>query len=166
MLVPRKIDNLISSPILFLCKEGFCCVFEGLGCYACARGELVYCVYALTGCAWPPPGICGVRTQPPRLLPIEVFNSSGEVVYVLFSNNNAGIFLSRSLVLSRVSALCLSRFCSVSSMFPLNLFLSLVRLGSFCIPSMTYRSNLNCRTPLLHNNILIHKFKEFKNLPR
>ena len=164
--VPRNTGNLISSPILFLCKGGFYCVLEGLGYCSCARGDLVCYVCAPTGCAWPPLGICGVRTQPPRLLPAEVFNSSGEVVYVLFSNNNIGIFLSRSLVLSRVFALCLSWYCSVSSMFPLNLFPTLVRLGSSCIPFMNYRSDLTCKTPLSHNSILIHKFEEFKNLPR
>ena len=82
--VPRKTNNLISSPILFLCKGGFCCVLEGLGCCACAQGELVCCVCALTGCAWPPLGICDVHTQPPRLLPVKVFNSGGEVVLYCF----------------------------------------------------------------------------------
>jgi hypothetical protein len=123
-------------------------VLEELGCCGCARGELVYCVCTLTGCAWPPPSICSVRTQPPRLLPAEIFNSGGEVVYVLFSNNSAGVFLSRSLVLSGVSTLCLSRYYSVSSIFPLNLLPALVRLGSSCIPFMTYRSNLNCKISL------------------
>ena len=165
-LVPQKTGNLISSPILFLCEGGVCCVLEELGCRGCTQGELVCYICMLIGCAWPPPGIYGVCTQPPRLLPAEVFNSGGEVVCVLFSNNNASIFLSCSLVLSGVSALCLSWFCSVSSMFPLNLFPTLVRLGSSCIPSITYRSNLNCKTPLSHKSILIHKFKEFRNLPR
>ena len=162
--VPWKTGNLISSPILFLCKGGFCYVLEELGYCGCARGELVCCVCALTGCAWPPPGICSVRKQPPRLLPVEVFNSGGEVVCVLFSNNSVGVFLSHSLVLLGVSTLCLSRYCSVSSMFPLNLFPALVRLGSSCIPSMTYRSDLNCKISLSHNSILIHKFKELTSI--
>ena len=157
-LVPQKIGSLILSPILHLCKGGFCCgcTLEELVCYDCALG----------GFAWPPPSVFGVLTRPPWLLPTEVLCSGGEVVYVLLSNNNACVFLSLSLNLLGVFALCLPWYCSVFSLFPLNLFPALVRLGSSYIPSMTYRSDLNCKTPLSHNNILIHKFKEFNNLPR
>jgi hypothetical protein len=85
---------------------------------------------------------------------------------VLLSNKIIDGSLRPSLNLSGVSSLCLTQGCSVSSMFPLNLFPPLVKLGSSCIPYNAYRSNLNCKMPLLHNSILIHKFKEFKNLPQ
>ena len=49
--VPQKTGNLISSPILFLCKGGFCCVLEVLGYCDGTRGLVVYCVCVLTGCA-------------------------------------------------------------------------------------------------------------------
>ena len=62
MPVPRKIGNLMSSPILFMCKGGFCYVLEELGCCSCARGKLVCCFCALTGCSWPPLSIFGVCT--------------------------------------------------------------------------------------------------------
>ena len=62
MPMPRKTGNLISSPILFLCKGGFCYVLEELGYYGCAQGKLVCYVCTLTGYSWPPPGICNVRT--------------------------------------------------------------------------------------------------------
>ena len=163
--MPRKIGSLISSPILLLCKGGFCCALEELVCCSCALDKLVYCGYVLGGFSWPPPGICGVLTQPPWLLPAKVLCSGGEVVCVLLSNKSVGVYLRPLLNLSGVSALCLARNCSVSSTFPPNLFPSLVRLGSSYIPSNTYRYDLNCKILLSHNNILIHKFKEFKYLP-
>ena len=134
---------------MFLCKGGFCCALEELVCCGCALG----------GFSWPPTSVCGVLTGPPWLLPAEVFCLGGEVVGVLLSNKSAGVRLRPSLNLSRVSTLCLTRDYAVSSMFPLNLFPALVRLGSSCIPSNTYRFDLNCKMPLSHNNILIHKFK-------
>lgn len=164
--VPRKIGSLISSPILLLCKGGFCCTIDGLFCCGCVLDELVYCGYVVRGFTWPLAGIYSVPTQPPWLLPTEVFFPGGEVVCVLLSNKSAGICLRPLLNLSGVFALCLIRNCSVSSTFPINIFPTLARLGSSCIPSKTYRSDLKCNTPLSHNNILIHKFKEFKNLPR
>ena len=164
--VPRKIGSLISSPILLLCKGGFCYALEELVYCGCVLGELVCYGYALWGFAWPRPGIYGVLTGPPWLLPNEVFCSGGEIVYVLLSNKSVGVCLRPSLNLSGVFALCLTRDCLVSSTFPLNLFPTHVRVGSSCIPSNTYRSDLNCKMPVSHNNILIHKFKEFKNLPQ
>ena len=95
-----------------------------------------------------------------------MFCSGGEVVFVLLSSKSADGSLRPLFNLSRVSALCLTQGCSLSSMFPLNLFPPLVKLGSSCIPSNAYRSDLNCKMPLSHNSILIHKFKEFKNLPQ
>ena len=154
----------MSSPILLLCKGGFCYALAKLVYCGCALNELTCCGCTLIGFAWPPPGICSVHIQPPWLLPTEVFCSCGTLVHVVLSRNSAGVYLRPSLNLLGVSALCLPRYCSVSSMFPLNLFPALVRLGSSCIPSTTYRSDLNCKSPLSHN-ILIHKFKEFRNLP-
>ena len=61
-LVPWNTGNLISSPILFLCKGGFCCMLEVLGWCSGTRGKVVYCVCVLTGCVWLPPGISGVCT--------------------------------------------------------------------------------------------------------
>ena len=107
MLVPQKIGNLISSPILLLCKGGFYCALEELVYCGCAQGELTCCGYTLIGFSWPPPGICSVCTQPPMLLPAEVFSSGGKVVHVLLSNNSMGVFLSHSLNLLGVSSLCL-----------------------------------------------------------
>ena len=123
--VPWKIGSLISSPILLLCKGGFCCTLEELVYYGYALDELVCCGYALIGFSWLPPSICGVCTQPPWLLLVKVLYSDGEVVYVLLSNNSASVYLSLSLNLSGVSTLCLPRYCLVSSAFPLNLFLTL-----------------------------------------
>jgi hypothetical protein len=85
---------------------------------------------------------------------------------VLLSNKRENGSLRPSLNLSGVSALCLTRDCSVSSMFPLNLFPPFVKLGLFCIPSNAYRFDLNYKIFLSHKSILIHKSKEFKNLPR
>ena len=145
--------------ILLLCKGGFYCTLEELVYCGCALGELVCCGYALWGFSWPRPGICRVLTGPLWLLSVEVLCSGGEVVCVVLSTKNVGVYLRPSLNLSRFSTLCLTQDCSISSMFPLNLFLALVKLGSSCIPSNTYRSDINCKIPLSHNSILIHKFK-------
>ena len=85
---------------------------------------------------------------------------------MLLSNKSIDSSLRPSLNLSGVFTLYLTQGCSLSSMFPLNRFPPLVNLGSSCIPSSTYRSDLNYKMPFSLNNILIHKFKEFKNLPR
>ena len=154
-LVPQKIGSFISSPILLLCKRGLCCALD----------KLVYCSSTLGGLVWPWVGIYGVLTRPPWLLPAEVFYSGGEVVCVLLSSKSAGDCLRPSLNLSGVSSVCLTQDYSVSSIFPINLFPAYVRLGSSCIPFNTYRSDLGFKMPLSHNSILIHKFKEFKNLP-
>ena len=141
---------------MFLCNEEFYYALE----------ELVGFYCALEGFAWPPLGVYGVLTGPPWLLPAEVFYVGGKVVCVLISNKSIDGSLRPSLNLSGVSALCLTQGCSVSLIFPLNLFPPLVKLGSSCIPSNAYKSDLNCKMPLSHNSILIHKLKEFKNLPR
>ena len=49
--MPRKIGNFISSPIMLLCKGGFCCALEELVCYSCALDESVCCGCALRGFA-------------------------------------------------------------------------------------------------------------------
>jgi hypothetical protein len=104
--VPRKIGSLISSPILHLRKVGFYCAVEGLFCCGRVLDAFVCYVYVVRGFSCLLAGICSVPTQPPWLLPIEVFSSGGEVVCVLLSNNSVGIFLSLLLVLSGVSSLC------------------------------------------------------------